>query len=228
MYFLIPFTDLTRRIFDRFVTTRAGYHRLHTSGLRDQVIIQDIAVPYDKTQQYVDYVEEAFGWYPLWLCPLLIKDTSETIARPRLQAYAQRPPSERFILNLGIWGPGPGTVAGTTKLNLDLELKAHEIGGMKWLYGNCYCDEQEFWKVYYDKQKYDKLREKYAARHLPTVFDKLGHKVHKARSWREWAWAWLMSMWPIGGLVATVMFLMDSDPLLERRKQKAKDVGKTD
>lgn len=69
-YFLMPFTPLTRRILDAFMHTRVMYHALHKSGLAKRYIIQDVGIPAGKLDEFVEYLDDTFGKYPLWMCPL--------------------------------------------------------------------------------------------------------------------------------------------------------------
>jgi delta24-sterol reductase len=41
------------------------YHALHASKLTDHFVIHDIAFPADDTTLFVEYVDKAFGLYPI-------------------------------------------------------------------------------------------------------------------------------------------------------------------
>ena len=64
-YFVTPFNAITRWILDRFMHTRVMYHALHQSGLSNQYIVQDIAVPYPAAEDFLCYLDKTFGHYPL-------------------------------------------------------------------------------------------------------------------------------------------------------------------
>ncbi|RAK77827.1 FAD-binding oxidoreductase [Aspergillus fijiensis CBS 313.89] len=100
-YFLTPFTHLTRYLLDNFMHTRVMYHALHQSGLAAQYLIQDVAVPYTATTTFLDWLDAPanFGHYPIWLCPLLVRDeggglmTTSGRRRPRPNTQATPTPT---------------------------------------------------------------------------------------------------------------------------------------
>jgi Delta24-sterol reductase len=67
-YFIMPFNRITRRVLDKFMHTRVMYHALHQSGHSKKYIIQNIAVPYAAADEFLGWLDENFGHYPLWLC----------------------------------------------------------------------------------------------------------------------------------------------------------------
>jgi hypothetical protein len=75
------------------------------------------------------------------------------------------------ILNVGVWGSGPLSHPEFVAMNRRLERKVNELKGRKWLYAHAYYPEDEFWSIY-DKTWYDKLRRKYHATTLPSVYEK--------------------------------------------------------
>ncbi|KAL1850543.1 hypothetical protein Plec18170_006828 [Paecilomyces lecythidis] len=75
-YFLMPFNALTRFLLDPFMHTRVMYHALHKSGLAKRYVIQDVGVPSTELDEFVDYLDAEFGYYPLWICPLKEKGAS--------------------------------------------------------------------------------------------------------------------------------------------------------
>lgn len=206
-YFLLPNTRIIRRIFDPFLRTRTQYHCLHASGHADRLIVQDVAVPYAAAAELADFLRKQFRWYPLWLCPLKVP---------------KRDGGDQMMLNFGVWGPGPGDVDACTQLNRAIEQKVHELDGVKWLYAHTYCEEEEFWNVYYDRNEYDALRKKYHADYLPTVFDKVRYRGKKQKragesGWGEWMSEWFWSVWPLSGLYGVLHAVFCTDYLMRRR-----------
>jgi Delta24-sterol reductase len=47
-----------------------------------------------------------------------------------------------------------------------------EAGGVKWLYAQVFCSEEEFWGRY-DREEYEGLREKWGAGSLLSVWEKV-------------------------------------------------------
>ena len=74
-YFLTPFNRLTRYLFDYFMHTRVLYHAMHASGFSNRYIIQDLALPASNAHEFMEYIDQDFGIYPLWLCPFRQNNT---------------------------------------------------------------------------------------------------------------------------------------------------------
>ncbi|KAF4634821.1 hypothetical protein G7Y89_g3270 [Cudoniella acicularis] len=96
--------------------------------------LPDLALPYETAEQFADYTHEAFGIYPLWLCPL--KRNPLPTMHPHFSEYKADEKILKQMLNIGLWGFGPRKHADFVKANRDLEHKLRELGGMKWLYAH--------------------------------------------------------------------------------------------
>ena len=226
----VPFNRLTRWFLDDFVHTRMLYRALHGSGESARFVVQDLALPYANAEAFVDYTAEEFGIWPLWLCPL--KPTPPPTFHPHTGEAAstatavatdrgKSPPGE--MLNIGLWGWGPASLTEFVAKNRDLEDELVKLGGRKWLYAHTYYSEKEFWQVY-NRSWYERLRDKYHATTLPTVYDKVKVDVEKRRregsGWRSS----LMRMKPLGGLYGIWKSIQSGDYHLHRRAQwKYKD-----
>jgi Delta24-sterol reductase len=46
------------------------YRALHASGESKRYIVQDMALPYETAESFIEYATAAHGILPLWLCPL--------------------------------------------------------------------------------------------------------------------------------------------------------------
>jgi hypothetical protein len=221
-YFVTPFNALTRYLLDPFMYSRTMVHALHRSGIAAQTIIQDFAVPYASTSEFVEWTDERTGIWPLWLCPVKSAPIDE-------RSFSQgNNIKDDILLDVGIWDMGPKDSHAFIRLNRDFEQKVTELGGMKCLYAHAYYTEQEFWNIY-NKRKYMELRKKYHAESLPSVYDKVKvdlqgvagpPSVKKQDSWSEWAYKQFWDTWPLGGLYgvasATKGFLVKSDFLLKK------------
>ncbi|KAH7402851.1 FAD binding domain-containing protein [Pyrenochaeta sp. MPI-SDFR-AT-0127] len=192
-HFMVPFTWLTRLLLDYFMHTRIMYHALHASGYTDRYIIQDIAFPGNNTASFLGYVDQKFGIYPLWLCPLK-KDGRSSMGHPK--PYVSTIDGEQTVyggeyINVGVWGPYPSDEAEYVRANREIEAKMRELGGLKWLYSRVFYTEDEWWQVY-DEQKYHKLRETCNATTLPTIWDKVKDRGRKEefgnnlKGWVKW------------------------------------------
>ena len=197
-YFLVPFTWLTRLILDYFMHTRVMYHALHESGQSDLYIIQDLAIPLSSTEKFIEYLDDEFKLYPLWLCPLKPTDDGEKSFHPVGKGNGE------MLINVGVWGPGPRTRPAFVQKNRELEAKVRELGGMKWLYAQAYYTAEEFWSIY-DREWYDALRKKWNAQRLPNVYDKVKTDVEDNRSIKRKI---MMAIWPLSGIYGVLKALL--------------------
>lgn len=182
-HFFVPFLYIFRVLLDYFMHTRIMYHALHASGYTDRYIIQDIALPAGNAKAFVEYVDEEFGIYPLWLCPLR-KDGRTSMGHPKQfegpvsgddqagQTY------EGAYINVGVWGPYASSEVEFVRANRELEKKTSELGGLKWLYSRVFYTEDEWWALY-DKEKYEALRRKFGATSLPSIWEKVRYRGMK-------------------------------------------------
>ncbi|KAI4719416.1 FAD-binding domain-containing protein [Aureobasidium sp. EXF-10727] len=166
-YHFAPFNKLTRYLLDDLIHTKTMYTALHASGLANEFIVQDIGFPYSTTPDFIDYLDQNFGLYPLWLCPL--KLNAPYPLSPKGKHYQQ---DSLKVINIGVWGPGPRNREDFIAANRAIETKTKQLDGLKCLYAHAYYTAPEFWELY-DKQRYDSLRNKYHAQMLPSVFDKV-------------------------------------------------------
>ena len=237
-YFITPFNRITRYILDYFMHTRVMYHALHKSGLSDQFIIQDVAVPYHATDEFVTWLDnkDTFGAYPIWLCPL--NHTRGVMAPSSHAPQSQSQPTDatansdgNYLMNFGLWAPSrharntPGFVAQ----NRHLEEKVRSLGGKKWLYAHAYYTESEFWSIY-DKPGYDALRAKYHASYLPDLYQKVrvdlrddgrgGLRIAGGGKRRTGVLGWVKNMlwgvWPVSGLYGVYRAWRGGEYLLKR------------
>jgi hypothetical protein len=86
------------------------------------------------------------------------------------------------MLNIGIWGPTSPNVDTFVEENHGLETRLGKLSGRKILYSHTYWPGKEFWGLY-DRNRYERLIERYSALSLPTVWDKV--KVDEMRLTRR-------------------------------------------
>ena len=213
-YFKIPFNHYSRRWLDDFLHTRMLYTALHASGQSSRFVVQDLALPYATAQEFMEYADETFGIYPLWLCPL--KQSPLPTIHPHLNEKEADGKTLKPMLNIGLWGWGPPSHDEFVKKNRDLEHKLRILGGMKWLYAHTYYTEDEFWNVY-DRPWYDALREKYNATTLPSVYDKVKVDIETGRGAADrTVKESLIKRWPFGGIYG-IKKAINSGTYLEAR-----------
>ena len=214
-YFMVPFNRWTRWFLDDFLHTRMLYKALHASGHSKQFVVQDLALPYIAAPEFIDYADESFGIYPLWLCPL--RQESLPTMHPHSAEMEDDGKTLKPMLNIGLWGPGSHDEDEFVEQNRRLESKLKELGGMKWLYAQTYYTEEEFWGIY-DRKWYDTLRVKYNATSLPSVYDKVKVDVEAEKKAVEGSWRlWLLTFWPLGGLWGLYKAIVSGEYLLAKK-----------
>lgn len=215
-YFLTPFNAFTRWLIAPLTHTRVMYHALHKSGFSHRYIVQDLALPMSTVEQFLAFVDENFSAYPLWLCPVRrggggssslhpmssIPDSTSKSTATATSANDDDDDDD-MLLNVGLWCPGPATHEAFVEANRAIEHKVYALGGTKWLYAHTYYTNDEFWEIY-DRDRYDRLREKYHATALPNLYEKVRTDPEAGRQ----AWTGLWSVWPLAGIygVLSAMF----------------------
>ncbi|CAH0058861.1 unnamed protein product [Clonostachys solani] len=220
---VIPFTKFFRWLLDDYSHTRTLYHALHASGVSSQFVVQDLALPYETADGFIDWADRGLGIWPLWLCPLrkCPLPSFHPATRPQRSVGGEKEPSgtanmSQPMLNIGVWGWGPREYETFVAKNRQLESTLKALGGRKWLYAHTYYTDDEFWAEY-DRPWYEALREKYFAATLPTIYDKV--KVEPQARWKnpnQWSKSWL-STWPIGGLYGMILATLSGDIGIHRR-----------
>jgi delta24-sterol reductase len=171
-YPLFPFSFLnntfSRWFWDSFLHTRVLFQSMHISNRSQKFIIQDLGLPVNRAEEFLEFVDEELGIYTLWLCPLRIgRDVN-------FQRVGKGGSGEemQLAINVGVWGPGPEDFRKFVDENRRLEGRLGELGGRKWLYAHTYYTQEEFWQLY-DREEYEELRRKYCAESLPNVYTKV-------------------------------------------------------
>lgn len=179
--FRTPFNSFIRWLIDPLMHTRRMYDALQASGLSQECIIQDLGMPARRTVDLLEFLDREFGFYPLWLCPIL---------PDRHAPFLSLDINANMAINVGAWALLKRPEDQMVKLNRKLEQEVRRLDGKKCLYGHCFYTEEEFWALY-DKSKYDRLRAKYKAETLPDVYGKIRHKPVKVSGKRGLLYALL-------------------------------------
>jgi len=206
-YFRVPCTALTRCLLDWFMRARVLHHALHASGLAGKYIIQDLAVPASRAPELLAYADAALGIYPLRLCP--VKGADEAGAGRGFHPLG----AGEMLVSVGVWGPGPRSHGAFVARNREIEASVALLGGRKWLCARrAYYTGDEFWALY-DRESYQKLRGKWHAEGLPSVFDKVGAGAEEGPSWVGRV---VMGVWPVSGLYGVFRAVVGGSYLVER------------
>ena len=215
-YFYTPFNWFTRWYLDKFTRTRMMYTALHASGHSKQFVVQDLAVPFSKASEFVDFTDKTFGIYPLWLCPL--RQSPQPTFHPHSNE-TEADGTPKSMLNIGLWGYGSANHDEFVRDNRLLESKLRELGGMKWLYAHTYYTREEFWDIY-GREWYESLRKKYRATSLPDVYQKVCVDVEAERRVLRASWRlWFLSFWPVSGMWGLWKAIMSKQYLLAERSR---------
>lgn len=232
-YFCVPFDRFSRFVVDRFMHTRVMYQALHESGLGEEHIVQDLALPRQRAAEFLEYAFGELGIAPLWICPLKARPTAVMNPKPLPQLdsassigdSAEKAKEYPEIINVGVWGQGSRNREEFISTNRKLENTVRDFGGIKWLYAQTFYSEEEFWDIY-DKPGYDALRNKYHASRLPTVYDKVKLDVAAERAerakWTTWQRfkATLKGVWPVRGAYGVLRTLISKEYLLVKGQDK--------
>lgn len=166
----LPFNRFTRWLVNPMLHTRKLYQALHDSGASQQYVIQDLALPVYNAAEFMDYIDRKFKTYPQWLCPLKLEN----------DWIMMRENTTETVINVGVWDNHPFyDYDKFVAANRDLEAKLRTFNGQKWFYAHAYYTEDEFWSIY-NKSRYEKLRKKYHAETLPTVYEKIRSKGQRS------------------------------------------------
>ncbi|KLP06201.1 Uncharacterized protein LW94_7167 [Fusarium fujikuroi] len=216
---IVPFNRFFRWLLGDYSQTRTLYHALHASRISDQFVVQDLALPCDTVEAFIDWVDSELGIWLLWLCPLRGRRTPTF--HPVTKSSSVTDVGDNIsqqMLNIGVWGWGPLDREEFKAKNQALEKKLMELGRRKWLYAHTYYDEEQFWELF-DRPWYERLREQYFATTLPTVYDKVKNSGLGAdeRDDKGWGFGKLLNKWPIGGIYGMILAFYSGDINLHRR-----------
>ncbi|KAI9705307.1 MAG: hypothetical protein M1820_005137 [Bogoriella megaspora] len=212
----VPFNRFTRWFLNDFMHTRMLYRALHAGNMSFGYMIQDLSLPYDTVEEFIEYTSQKLDIWPLWLCPL------RAIDPPTFHPWTADPSKGDLpqpMLNVGLWGAASQSRAEFLRQNRDLETRLTELGGRKVLYSHVYYDEEEFWRLY-DRTWYQNLRQRYAATNLPTVFEKVKTdavgSIQQHSQGPSWI-RWLASLWPFAGFIGIRHAIRSKDYMIHRQ-----------
>ena len=150
---------VVRRLWPRRYRRSDVFHKLialnHRTGFMDRIdrwkgrpqreqVVQDVEVPVERLEEFLEWFDREVGMRPVWLCPLVSPGTSSGSAWP---SYPLRP--RTTYVNIGFWGTvHVGPDAADAPLNRAIEAKTHELDGHKSLYSEAFYDRETFDRLY--------------------------------------------------------------------------------
>ncbi|HET6938747.1 MAG TPA: FAD-binding oxidoreductase [Nocardioides sp.] len=122
-----------------------------------EMVVQDVEVPVERLEEFLDWFDAEVGMRPVWLCPLVSPGTSTGAQWPTYPLH----PGTTYV-NVGFWGTvHVGPEAPDAPRNRAIEAKVQELGGHKSLYSEAFYDREIFDRLYDGahlaavKQRYD-------------------------------------------------------------------------
>ena len=135
-------------------------------GVHTESVIQDVDLPADRAEAFLDFLLAEIGILPIWICPVRAPD-------PALP-YTLFPltPGTRYI-NFGFWDVLERRHAHERgHFNRLVERKVIELGGIKSLYSESFFTREEFAQAY-QIDRYDAVKARYDhARRLLGLYEK--------------------------------------------------------
>ncbi len=130
-------------------------------------IIQDIGIPIENCADFVRWVDKNLSIYPIWVCPIL--DPSSPKEYP-LWKFSE----DKLACDIGIFsGKSSKTTHEKGFYNRQLECEIQKQNGKKSLYSRSYFSRDDFERIYYGGNAYNKLKEKYDPNNcFPTLYEK--------------------------------------------------------
>ena len=127
---------------------------LHLPVEQFEPVIQDVEIPTEKAQEFLEFYFREIDIRPCWICPIRPLD-----AAGRWTLYAMKPGA--VYLNFGFWGSvRTSSDKDVGHYNRRIEHIVQELGGRKSLYSQSFYPEDEFWHIY-NGEAYRKLKSKF-------------------------------------------------------------------
>ncbi|HYA65759.1 MAG TPA: FAD-binding protein, partial [Burkholderiaceae bacterium] len=123
-------------------------------GRYPETVIQDVDIPVDRAQEFLDFLLREIGILPIWICPVRAADP-----QTRFPLYPLRPGC--LYVNFGFWDTVCSSVAHESgHYNRLIEREVHRLGGIKSLYSDSFFSREEFAQAY-DTAHFEALKSKY-------------------------------------------------------------------
>ena len=107
-----------------------------------EAVVQDVEVPLERLEAFLDGFAREVPIEPVWLCPLRTRDPDR-----RWPLYDLDP--DASWVNLGFWSSCPlAPGMDPDHHNRWVEAEVDRLGGRKSLYSTAFYDEERFWALY--------------------------------------------------------------------------------
>jgi delta24-sterol reductase len=78
-YYSLPNNRLVRWLLDPIMTARAIYKAMLAANSADAAIVQDLLLPLEASEAFVEYTDRELNIWPLWICPVRKKHNAKDI-----------------------------------------------------------------------------------------------------------------------------------------------------
>jgi FAD/FMN-containing dehydrogenase len=127
-------------------------------GLHSESVIQDVDLPIDQAEPFLDFLLADIGILPIWVCPIRPVDPALPVALYPLV------PGTRYV-NFGFWDVVESRQAHEPGyFNRLVERRVMDLGGIKSLYSDSFFSPAEF-AAAYRMDRYEALKARYDPGH---------------------------------------------------------------
>ena len=117
-------------------------------------IIQDICIPVENCEKYLEFYFKDIGLYPVWFCPTKNYNDKNTFS-------LFQPDKKKLYIDIAVWEPKSTDKDPSQYFyNRLIESKVMEYKGHKTLYSETFFTKKNFWKQYNEKS-YRELKFRY-------------------------------------------------------------------
>ncbi|HXY06188.1 MAG TPA: FAD-binding oxidoreductase [Burkholderiaceae bacterium] len=111
-------------------------------GRHPEAVIQDVDIPLDRAEEFLDFLLREIGILPIWICPLRAVDAASRYPLYPLKAGT-------LYVNFGFWDTIHARVAHEPgHFNRRIEQETIRLGGIKSLYSDSFFTREEFAQAY--------------------------------------------------------------------------------
>ncbi len=148
---------IVRQLFGKFLLGSSNILKLSEKlpflvkkGGKPDVIV-DVFIPYVHALKFLEWCEQVFNYYPLWIVPYKMQPFYPWLNPTMLEGI-----TDPLFIDIAIYGFQQRGDKNYYKL---LEEKVRELQGMKTLITHNYYDEESFWKSF-NKEFYDRVKQR--------------------------------------------------------------------
>lgn len=124
-----------------------------TRSPEKEMVIQDVEVPAENSQKFLEFYHKKINILPAWVCPTKQLDPNSDWLLYRLDP-------QKLYINFGFWDSVRARKSDPAYHNKLIEEEVKTLKGKKSLYSDSFYDEKTFWKLY-NKRDYDILKSIY-------------------------------------------------------------------